>query len=136
MAEEEKDKPVEQESKEGFEHISRRSFLKDAGFVVGVPAIGSIAITVEADASQAKRGVPAATEIAQATTIKQVEGINSIELPVNGGKYKLAVEPHWTLRQILRDQIGFTSPKYWCGGLGTWGSCTESRRSHQGEIHR
>jgi aerobic-type carbon monoxide dehydrogenase small subunit (CoxS/CutS family) len=28
------------------------------------------------------------------------------------------------LRQLLRDQIGFTSPKDWCGGLGACGSCT------------
>jgi aerobic-type carbon monoxide dehydrogenase small subunit (CoxS/CutS family) len=118
MAEE--NKPVEKESQERFAHISRRSFLRDAGFMVGAPAIGSIAAPVEADASQA----PAGKGVAQTTTMQQVEGSFSIELTVNGGKYRLAVEPHWTLRQILRDQIGFTSPKDWCGGLGACGSCT------------
>jgi aerobic-type carbon monoxide dehydrogenase small subunit (CoxS/CutS family) len=124
MAEEKKDKPIEQENKEGFKPISRRSFLKDAGFVVGVPAIGSIAPTAEADASQIRPGVPAEKEATQATTIQQGEGLSTIELTVNGGKYTLAVKSHWTLRQILRDQIGFTSPKDWCGGLGACGSCT------------
>jgi aerobic-type carbon monoxide dehydrogenase small subunit (CoxS/CutS family) len=124
MSEKEKNKPEEQENKEGFGHISRRDFLKDAGLVVGAPAIGSITASAEEASTQAKTGSAAAKGAAQPTVIRPVEGPNVIELTVNGGKYRFAVEPHWSLRQLLRDQIGCTSPKDWCGGQGACGSCT------------
>jgi len=117
----EKDKNPEQESREGL-HISRRDFLKDAGLVVGAPALGSIVIAEEA-AAQTKTTAPAAKDAAPAGTKPGVESV-TIELTVNGGKYRYAVEPHWSLRQLLRDQIGYTSPKDWCGGQGACGSCT------------
>jgi len=123
MSEEEKNKSGEQESKEGSGHISRRDFLKDAGLVVGVPAIGSVAVSAETAATQAKTGA-AAKGTAQSAGIKSAAGPVTIELTVNGGKYRYAVEPNWSLRQLLRDQIGFTSPKDWCGGQGACGSCT------------
>jgi aerobic-type carbon monoxide dehydrogenase small subunit (CoxS/CutS family) len=123
MSEEEKNKVEEKESKEGSGHISRRNFLKDAGFVVGVPAIGSM-VTAEAAETQAKAASATAKQTARSAEIKPAEGLTSVELTVNGGKYKIAVEPNWTLRQLLRDEIGFTSPKDWCGGQGACGSCT------------
>jgi aerobic-type carbon monoxide dehydrogenase small subunit (CoxS/CutS family) len=123
MSEEEKNKVEEKESKEGSGHISRRNFLKDAGFVVGVPAIGSM-VTAEAAEAQAKATSATAKQAARSAEIKPAEGLTSVELTVNGGKYKIAVEPNWTLRQLLRDEIGFTSPKDWCGGQGACGSCT------------
>ncbi len=123
MSEEEKNKSGEQESKEGSGHISRRDFLKDAGLVVGVPAIGSVAVSAETAVTQAKTGA-AAKGTAQSAGIKAAAGPITIELTVNGGKYRYAVEPNWSLRQLLRDQIGFTSPKDWCGGQGACGSCT------------
>jgi aerobic-type carbon monoxide dehydrogenase small subunit (CoxS/CutS family) len=115
----EKDKNPEQEGREGL-HISRRDFLKDAGLVVGAPTLGSIAVTAEA-AAQAKKIAPAAKET---TGTEPGAAPVTIELTVNGGKYRYAVEPHWSLRQLLRDQIGYTSPKDWCGGQGACGSCT------------
>ena len=115
----EKKKNPEQENREGS-HISRRDFLRDAGLVVGAaPALGSIAVTAEA----AVQGVPGAKE-APPAEIKLGAQPVTIELTVNGGKYRCAVEPHWSLRQLLRDQIGYTSPKDWCGGQGACGSCT------------
>lgn len=108
----------EQETREGS-HISRRHFLRDAGLVVGAPALGSITVAEPAEAAQADRkaakGVPAAGPASD---------LISIELTVNGDKYRHMVEPHWTLRQLLRDEIGYTSPKDWCGGQGACGSCT------------
>jgi aerobic-type carbon monoxide dehydrogenase small subunit (CoxS/CutS family) len=112
-----KDKNPEQESKQLL-HISRRDFLKDAGLVVGAPALGSIAVTAEA-ATQVKQAIPAAN-----TETRPGAGTVTIELTVNGGKYRYTVEPHWSLRQLLRDQVGYTSPKDWCGGQGACGSCT------------
>ena len=80
-----KDKNPEQESREGL-NISRRDFLKDAGLVVGAPTLGSIAITAEA-AAQAKKTVPAAKEAAPSGTRPGEEPV-TIELTVNGGKYR------------------------------------------------
>jgi aerobic-type carbon monoxide dehydrogenase small subunit (CoxS/CutS family) len=123
MSEEEKNKSGERENKEGSGHISRRDFLKDAGLVVGVPAIGSVAASAEATTTQTKMGAAAKGNL-QSAAIKSATGPSTIELTVNGGKYRYAVEPNWSLRQLLRDQIGFTSPKDWCGGQGACGSCT------------
>ena len=119
---EEKNRPNRQENNEGSGHISRRDFLKDAGLAVGAPALGSIAVSSEA-AAQAKANAPAAKGVA-ASAAKPAAELTAIELTVNGGKYRYMVEPNWTLRQLLRDEIGFTSPKDWCGGLGACGSCT------------
>ena len=118
---EEKNRPNKQENNEGSGHISRRDFLKDAGLAVGAPALGSIAVSSEA-AAQAKATAPAPKGTASAA--KPAAELTAIELTVNGGKYRYMVEPNWTLRQLLRDEIGFTSPKDWCGGLGACGSCT------------
>lgn len=107
--------------KQGSGNVSRRSFLKDAGFVVGAPAIGSIALSSESASAQGN--VPE-TQKDQTTCTIKVEGTKTIELTVNGGKYRFAVEPHWSLRQLIRDEIGLTSPKDWCGGLGACASCT------------
>jgi aerobic-type carbon monoxide dehydrogenase small subunit (CoxS/CutS family) len=113
-------KPPQKDNKEGSGHISRRDFLKDAGLAVGAPTLGSIAVATEA-AAQAKPGAASAKETA---AVKPAAELTPIELTVNGGKYRFMVEPNWSLRQILRDEIGFTSPKDWCGGLGACGSCT------------
>jgi len=122
MSDEEKNKFAEQESKERSGNMSRRNFLKDAGLVIGAaPAIGSMTATAEAQ-TQKQADIPAAKGAA-ASAVPQ-PGLVTVELTVNGGKYRYAVEPHWTLRQLLRDLIGFTSPKDWCGGQGACGSCT------------
>jgi aerobic-type carbon monoxide dehydrogenase small subunit (CoxS/CutS family) len=122
MSEEEKSKSGEKGNKGGAGSISRRDFLKDAGLAVSVPAIGSVAATAETVSGQ----TPAESSkgAAPSAETKATTGLTPIELTVNGGKYRFAVEPHWSLRQLLRDHIGFTSPKDWCGGLGACGSCT------------
>jgi aerobic-type carbon monoxide dehydrogenase small subunit (CoxS/CutS family) len=117
-------KSGEEKKREVLGSISRRSFLKDAGIVVSAPAIGSLALGASAQtAAQANQAAPHAA--AAAPGIGTVEAaMEAIQLTVNGGKYKFTVEPNWTLRQVLRDQIGFTSVKDWCGGYGACGSCT------------
>jgi aerobic-type carbon monoxide dehydrogenase small subunit (CoxS/CutS family) len=118
----EKDKHPQQVNKEGS-HISRRDFLKDAGLVVGAPTLGTIAANAEA-ATQAKKSVPGEKEAAPSAAKPVAKQPVTIELTVNGGKYRYMVEPHWSLRHLLRDHIGYTSPKDWCGGQGACGSCT------------
>jgi aerobic-type carbon monoxide dehydrogenase small subunit (CoxS/CutS family) len=102
--------------------VSRRSFLKDAGLMIGAPGLGSIAAVAGQVAAPPK--AEAAQSPSQATSQKPTAAATTIDLTVNGGKYRFAVEPNWSLRQLLRDQIGFTSPKDWCGGQGACGSCT------------
>ena len=115
----EKKKTKEQERKKGFGNLSRRDFLKDAGLVIGGTAAGSLAFNSGAEAQQ-----QVDTAADAETPSRCSEDTATIELTVNGGKYCFRVEPNWSLRQLLRDEIGLTSPKDWCGGLGACGSCT------------
>lgn len=46
-----------------------------------------------------------------------------IELRVNGDHYEVAVEPWWTLAEVLRDRLGFTGTKIGCN-QGDCGACT------------
>ena len=45
------------------------------------------------------------------------------ELRVNGEGHELAIYPHRTLLEVLREEIGLTGAKEGCG-LGTCGACT------------
>ena len=81
--------------------------------------MGSIAFASETEAQQQAKGSDIPDPCAEESA-----GTDTIELTVNGGKYRYRVEPHWSLRQLLRDEIGLTSPKDWCGGYGACGSCT------------
>jgi len=119
MSEKEK-KPEEKKRKKGFSNLSRREFLKDAGLVIGGTTMGSVAFASGVEAS-----TQAEDNAAKETPDLQVSSdATAVELTVNGGKYRFHVEPHWSLRQLLRDEIGLTSPKDWCGGQGACGSCT------------
>jgi aerobic-type carbon monoxide dehydrogenase small subunit (CoxS/CutS family) len=117
MAEEEKN--TEERKKRG---VSRRDFLKDAGLMVSAPGLGSIAVAAEQTAAKPRAG--AAAQAMPKSEVPIQPATATFELIVNGGKYRFAVEPNWSLRQVIRDQIGFTSPKDWCGGQGACGSCT------------
>jgi aerobic-type carbon monoxide dehydrogenase small subunit (CoxS/CutS family) len=46
-----------------------------------------------------------------------------IRLLVNGFEYDLRIKPHWTLIDVLRDEIGLTGTKKGCG-KGECGGCT------------
>lgn len=46
-----------------------------------------------------------------------------VELTVNGERHELAIEPHWTLLEVLREHLGLTGTKEGCG-TGECGACT------------
>ncbi len=48
----------------------------------------------------------------------------TVKLIVNGKEYRVQVQPNWTLRDVLRRELGLTSVKDMCGGYGACGSCT------------
>jgi aerobic-type carbon monoxide dehydrogenase small subunit (CoxS/CutS family) len=116
---EKKKKSAEHKNKQGSGHLSRREFLKDASLLIGGSTMGSIAFAAEKE----PRHQDKANDVAEVPS-PCIEDTNTIELTINGGKYRCTVEPHWSLRQLLRDEIGLTSPKDWCGGRGACGSCT------------
>jgi carbon-monoxide dehydrogenase small subunit len=47
----------------------------------------------------------------------------TIQLKVNGQQYELTVEPHWTLLETVREQLGLTGSKEGCG-TGDCGACS------------
>lgn len=106
--------------KKGFVNISRRDFLKDAGLVLGGTTVGSLAFSDRTEAQP--QGIT--NERSEVPAIAASDDAVTIELTVNGGKYCFRVSPNWSLRRLLRDEIGLTSPKDWCGGHGACGSCT------------
>ena len=53
-----------------------------------------------------------------------------INLTVNGEPRELAVEPHWTLLETVREQLGFTGSKEGCG-TGDCGACSMILREPQ-----
>ncbi len=46
-----------------------------------------------------------------------------ITLRVNGTEHEIAVEPYWTLLDVLREKLGLTGTKKGCG-TGNCGACT------------
>jgi len=58
-----------------------------------------------------------------------------INLTVNGEPRELAVEPHWTLLETLREQLSLTGSKEGCG-TGDCGACSMILREPQDERGR
>jgi aerobic-type carbon monoxide dehydrogenase small subunit (CoxS/CutS family) len=50
--------------------------------------------------------------------------LNVVNLTVNGEQYSLQVAPNEPIRDTLRQQLGLTSIKDMCMGIGACGSCT------------
>jgi len=49
--------------------------------------------------------------------------MKDIRITVNGNTYELAVRPHATLLEVIREDLGFTGTKEGCG-VGECGACT------------
>jgi len=97
---------------------SRRSFLKGAGITAAgaaaaVPVHAAIAPAAPVARPVAVRVGPPAG--AASTTL--------VQLTVNGTIFEVAVDPRWTLAEMLRDQLNLTGTKVGCD-RGECGSCT------------
>jgi carbon-monoxide dehydrogenase small subunit len=46
----------------------------------------------------------------------------TVNLTVNGEGHKIPIKPHWTLLQVIRNQVGLTGTKKGCG-TGECGAC-------------
>ena len=59
----------------------------------------------------------------------------NITITVNGERRELAVEPHWTLLEAVREQLSLTGSKEGCG-TGDCGACSMILREPQDERGR
>lgn len=135
----------EKEFKKEYRKISRRQFLKDAGIVVGGTTVGSaffltacgkeVEVVKTVTTSATKYVCPVddlefdsldalkAHYDAKHDSVTATQS-NMIKLTVNGNEHDLNVQPSWTLWQVLREKLGYLSPKEMCVGWGGCGSCT------------
>ena len=136
---------TEKEKKNKSGEISRRDFLKDAGLILGGTAIGSTVLlaacggeettktvtTTAPGGTETKTITETAGEVTKTVTITKTVEVpvgeaaeNVINLTVNGHKYEIQAEPEDTLHEVLREKLGFVSPKDMCNGFGACGSCS------------
>ena len=120
MPKKEPDEPRKNKPKESTR--SRREFLKHAGLIAGGATVGTIA-----DVAPVAAGVPGAIGAAPSTVKAEADaatGSQKIKLTVNGAEYEVHVDPEESLRDCLRQRLGYTSIKDMCLGYGACGSCT------------
>ncbi len=120
---EDKKNDEERDISGGIGPISRRKFALGSMGILGVTAgldASSHGIT-QTDARTAGN-----TGITWPASPRQPASASArhIKLTVNKWKYELDVEPEWSLRDLLREQLGFLSVKDMCNGHGACGSCT------------
>jgi aerobic-type carbon monoxide dehydrogenase small subunit (CoxS/CutS family) len=78
--------------------------------------------TASAGKGGKRDGATAAPPVLE-TRIPSTIAPRTVRMTVNGRPYSLHVEPNWTLRDVLRQKLGFTSVKDFCNGYGACGSC-------------
>ncbi len=98
--------------------LSRRKFLKDAGLVAGGASMAAAAPITAGVTGQTGADV-AAVHLETAAT-----GSRKVKLTVNGLEYEIVVDPEESLRDCLRERLGYLSIKDMCLGHGACGSCT------------
>jgi len=121
--------------------LSRREFLRNAGFVIGGASLGSMAFL---DACSSKSNVtetvtktvggagstvtttvtvtPTSTGTT-ATNMAAPGAANILHLNINGVDYYGSVEPQWTLAYVMREKLGLIATKRGCDH-GECGVCT------------
>ena len=125
-----------EKGKEEFGKISRGQFLKAAGLAVGGATIGSTVLlnpcsggtTTETVTKTAPTTATGANVTVTSPPVAKTAEVSieahTIKISVDANQYQLQVDPKDTLRDTLRDQLGFFSPKDMCNGYGACGSCS------------
>ena len=104
--------------------ISRREFLKEAGFLIGGAALVSASTAVScAPNPSSTSGVTDMPPTTVPMPPPSVTLSETVILHVNQREYQLAVNPGWTLDFVLREQLGLFGTKIGCG-RGDCASCT------------
>jgi aerobic-type carbon monoxide dehydrogenase small subunit (CoxS/CutS family) len=120
MPNKEEKKTAEGNARNGMGPISRREFAIGSVSILGATSLEEIKADPQASS---KKTVPeAATTAKLEPTVKG--SAQNLKVTVNKREYEVQAEPHWTLRDVLRNQLGFTSIKDMCNGYGACGSCT------------
>ena len=104
--------------------ISRREFLKEAGFLLGGAALAPVPLAAACTPNQ----VPLPnTTVTTTVTVNLPPGnvapSDVVTLHINRQEYRLAVRPGWTLDFVLRERLGLFGTKIGCE-RGDCGSCT------------
>jgi xanthine dehydrogenase YagT iron-sulfur-binding subunit len=102
---------TEKKSKEKKRHplnVSRRDFLKGMGTTAVAATLTTTALPL-----------PPEAEAALPPGVKEAV----IQLNVNGQVHRLKVKSHWTLLEVLRNELGLTGAKRFCD-RGSCGACT------------
>jgi aerobic-type carbon monoxide dehydrogenase small subunit (CoxS/CutS family) len=129
---------------DGRNNIDRRSFLKNAGVIIGGGAIGAAGVALKPEmalAAAAVKSVPKTVtqfrcpvcnkDFASFADLKNhfktdhpehVEPVTT-KLNINGEDCEVLIEPHWTLQRTLQFRLGLTGAKHMCG-RGACGSCS------------
>ncbi len=129
---------------EGRNNIDRRSFLKNAGVIIGGGAVGAAGVALRPEmalAATAVKSVPRTVtqfrcpvcnkDFSSFAELKQhfktdhpehVEPVTT-KLNINGEDCEVLIEPHWTLQRTLQFKLGLTGAKHMCG-RGACGSCS------------
>jgi len=101
------DKKNGTENKGASQGLTRRSFLTTIGAgAVTLAVSDKLHATPAADAEMIERGE-----------------MTKVVLHINSRKYRLLVEPRWSLLYVLREQLGLTGTKVGCE-RGECGTCT------------
>ncbi len=78
--------------------------------------------TASAGKGSTRDGATAASPVRE-SRVPSTIAPRTVRMTVNGRPYTLHVEPNYTLRDVLRQKLGFTSVKDFCNGYGACGSC-------------
>jgi aerobic-type carbon monoxide dehydrogenase small subunit (CoxS/CutS family) len=103
----EKEKKPKEEKSHPLD-VSRRDFLKGMGTTA-----------VAATLTTAALPSPPEAEAALPSGVKEAV----IQLNVNGQVHRLKVKSHWTLLEVIRNELGLTGAKRFCD-RGSCGACT------------
>jgi len=123
MPDKEATEPAKENRKASFGRLSRRKFLKDAGLITGGASMATVS-PIAAGVAGKTDAITASEPSTDRASASAASGSQKIKLNVNGEDYEVQVDPEESLRDCLREKLGYLSIKDMCLGYGACGSCT------------